>query len=143
MANDLATRSVSLDIQDCKRLSNNKVLHRRFMEESTHLSVYSSICSLHLSIHSSVHPTVPMFLHAFIFLSVCPTVPMSLPSTCLFLCVCPSILLSFFPSIYPPNVFDAMKEGGYVLSLITLLTVSPANGLLSPKNSLNTSSASP
>ena len=129
------------------------------------LYIHPSICLLiHLStpsinpfISPSNCPSVPPCIHPSVRLSVCLSVQPSLcPSMHLsihspislrlsiypafFLSIHPPINPFIHPSIYPPIIFDAMKEGVYV---ITILTVSPANGLLSPKNSLNTSSASP
>lgn len=73
-----------------------------------------------------------MFLHAFIH-------PLAHFSARL------SIHPPINPFIHLPThcIWCYKRERYACLSLITILTVSPANGLLSPKNSLNTSSASP
>ena len=142
MANDLAPKSVSLDIQDCKWLRNNKVLHRRWKDkyvstQSICLLIHLFITSINPFICPSNCPYAPSCIHPSVCLSVCPTVPMHSSfclSVCLSVCLsnhphvppirllislCLSIHPASFPSIHLPiwcYVFDAMKEGVCLIS---------------------------
>ena len=109
MANDLATRSVSLDIQDCKWLCNNEVLHRRWKDyyPPIYLSAHPFVHPIfHLSIQPSIQPSLCPSMRSSFCLSVCPTIPMSLhafvhPLAHFSVSVHPSCFLSFHPSTHP------------------------------------------